>query len=841
MKKGEEIIKILGILAERRQGQTNARVEVVSQRGRIAVKEPCLTAARGMSSQKNDSIVDSVFHYKKGFFIADSDAIPKRLPVHMLLSDQQNEVHASSIFPPSYPGESVDAVKARHEAFSVCRNSLDTLEKSLAMELNLKAFTTVSKFFHKSYSDDGCSAKWRSREAVMPTKVRDTKQQAPSPGSIAAPPTKRNPRDRFLPTAIVCAGLNLSDHDKTFDGMKKYLMRTCTPHVVSIFARDCESTTNAKKNLSDLLIKNLCNTLSSSFSANNGDKTSDGSIVMSNGGIVDYDDSKRNTRDSTQAVTTAIDAALDAETRAKEEKRFGRKVKGGQKTLTPLGDVEEWYKHFYVEGATNSNSSNSKVCPPMIVCIEDFDFFKPGILQDMLITLTRAHRRGVPVGIILGVASVTGPDAVHARLPRPVTNLLWMRTIRLENSMKTMDNVIDKLFVSCDLANFPLRLSYKVLRWMSDRFLEYTFSVSSCIRSLQFAAMEHYYTNRLSSLSVDLGSSIGTDEVMNRAMKIVENLGASDVQYLMSLKSIKMGQTLSSEMPSKTNITSTSTITNMTKSEAALLKNQKLKIATWLADIHVYKRVYGFVFHAAYDTLKYVTTHVAPDRNSNPTSQGGYSNQVPGVRRVYLDSLESTGYWYNFVRKVNAILQRSCTVDHLVNIVSVWEKMFDKLDQTFPGRKKGTSDGFCGDLDEEESMLSNLKMKLKEVVEASVESLEQQSKTTSNSSVSSTSADVGVDDCSSLVPYEGENRNSDIFPSASRKGMNFAKKRKLAFSSIRKRSKQKIGAAGDSGNLGDDVTKGLEVVSKLLYKFLDGMVKKGCAISAHFLSMNFFF
>ena len=75
--------------------------------------------------------------------------------------------------------------------------------------------------------------------------------------------------------------------------------------------------------------------------------------------------------------------------------------------------------------------------------------------------------------------------------------------------------------------------------------------------------------------------------------------------------------------------------------------------------------------------------------------------------------------------------------------------------------------------------------------------------------------------------------DSDIFQSASRKGMNFAKKRKLAFSSIRKRSKQKIGAAGDSGNLGDDVTKGLEVVSKLLYKFLDGMVKKRlCHISS---------
>ena len=237
---GEKKREILGHTCREASGTNQCARRSSVTEGRVAVKEPYLTAANGMSSQKNDSIVDSVFHYKKGFFIADSDAIPKRLPVHMLLSDQQNEVHASSIFPPCYPGESVDAVKARHEAFSVCRNSLDTLEKSLAMELNLKAFTTVSKFFHKSYSDDGCSAKWRSREAVMPTKVRDTKQQAPSPGSIAAPPTKRNPRDRFLPTAIVCAGLNLSDHDKTFDGMKKYLMRTCTPHVVSIFARDCD-------------------------------------------------------------------------------------------------------------------------------------------------------------------------------------------------------------------------------------------------------------------------------------------------------------------------------------------------------------------------------------------------------------------------------------------------------------------------------------------------------------------------------------------------------------------------------------------------------------------------
>ena len=38
-----------------------------------------------MASQKNDSLVDSVFHYKKGTFEADINAQPKSIPTTLLV------------------------------------------------------------------------------------------------------------------------------------------------------------------------------------------------------------------------------------------------------------------------------------------------------------------------------------------------------------------------------------------------------------------------------------------------------------------------------------------------------------------------------------------------------------------------------------------------------------------------------------------------------------------------------------------------------------------------------------------------------------------------------------
>jgi hypothetical protein len=816
-----------------------------------------------MTSQKNDSIVDSVFHYKKGTFTISEDAIPNSIPTdegyNNILTDAMNNItEQSSIFPPCYPGESVDAVQARHEAYLHCRNSLEKFEKSLSMKLNLKAFNAVSNFFYDAYGEDGCAAKWRSYEDVLNTRNTTTSNdRAPSPGMLPAPQTKRSPRDRFLPTAIVCAGLNLSDHGKTFDGLTKHLLKSCTPHVVSIFARDCESATTAKRHVSDLLIKNLCNTFSNTIIANsnNSSSSNDSSNIVdnnnNNSNSNNSDGTTRSIRDSTQAVTTAIDAALDAKVRKREEARFNKKVRDGQNILAPLGDVEEWYKYFYVNDETNTTNGNSsngngsgssnstkdstngqaKVCPPIIICIEDFDFFKPGILQDVLITLTKAHRRGVPLCLVLGVASVTGPDAVHARLPRPVTNLLWMRTIRLENSMKTMDNVIDKLFVSGNLSNFPLRLSYKVLRWMSDRFLEYTFSVSSCIRSLQFAMMEHYYATRLSALTVDLGQFISTKEVMDSATKLLKNIGNKDVEYLMSLPSVKnMPPSVLHPTPTTTTTTTTTTsASNRTPSKPTLTQS-KTKIANWLADIHVYKRVYGFVFHGIYETLKYTLENMA-DTNKTTTSDAAANasnaSKMPGIRRVYIDSLETKGYWFNFARKIKMLLRKNCTRTHLVNLSKLWNKMFYDLDQAFNrGGGNDTFDEANRKLEAEELMLTKIIRQLEKLNEEAVDQQQQPDDSNKSSSQPKNSqALVLYDDGDSAA-----SSSSSLPLTTNNKSMNFAKKRKLAFSSLRKRSKQKNGSAPSS--LNDDESDNLEKIANAFCKFVDYLVKERlCHIS----------
>ena len=46
------------------------------------------------------------------------------------------------------------------------------------------------------------------------------------------------------------------------------------------------------------------------------------------------------------------------EIRKKEEARFNKKVKRGRNILAPLGDVEEWYKYFYVNDDTVVNNKS---------------------------------------------------------------------------------------------------------------------------------------------------------------------------------------------------------------------------------------------------------------------------------------------------------------------------------------------------------------------------------------------------------------------------------------------------------------------------------------------------
>ena len=605
-----------------------------------------------MSQNSKTSIVDSVFHYRPGNFVASDHGNEER----------NDNVPRVPIFPPCFDEESVDAVKARYDIYMKCRSSVNKLVDSLSLHLHQEAFEEVSTFFKSSFGPDGSSESWAvTREA---------------PGgqcnqALRCNETGRFPRDRFLPTCVLCAGLNLSDHGTTHGNLKQHLRSTCTPHVISVYARNCENTENSMRHLTSGLIQSLSSEAKTSPGSSKRNGDSESSLPQ------------RSKRGSTKAKTTELDAEIQARSKAREEMKVKNKVKS-RLSISPLHDVEEWYKHYYSlertsqKGEDCSSEDPTHKRPPLIVCFEDFEFFKPGILQDLLFILSKAHRRGLPFAIVLGLASVTGTDAVHARLPRPVTNLLWMRTVRVKKSTRTMDFVMNTLFISPN-SDFPLRLSGHMLGWMSDRFLEYTFSISSFIRNLQFSIMDHFFSTRLAYLAADLG-----DHWQKQAKSLTKKLGVKDCVHLMSLPSVKAyGGKL--WIVDKTNIEIT-----------------KEKIALWLIDIHVHRKMHGHCFLGVYDTLQILKR-----------AQGG-------KRKMYLDSVEDLQYWEKTKRKLSSAIE-TLGGEEIKNVVGVWENVLNIASKMFRcGASVDLPTALQSCLVEEGDLMTKIRTHLKSFAESSL-------------------------------------------------------------------------------------------------------------------------
>ena len=95
--------------------------------------------------------------------------------------------------------------------------------------------------------------------------------------------------------------------------------------------------------------------------------------------------------------------------------------------------------------------------------------------------------------------------------------------------------------------------------------------------------------------------------------------------------------------------------------------------------------------------------------NNNNNMTRTSNSQIPGIRRVYIDSLETRNYWFNFARKIKTMLNNNCTKRHLINIVKIWDNMFYDLDQTFDRNTKNNNfDEANRKLEAEELMLSQI-------------------------------------------------------------------------------------------------------------------------------------
>ncbi|KAJ0055986.1 hypothetical protein NL108_017215 [Boleophthalmus pectinirostris] len=243
-----------------------------------------------------------------------------------------------------------------------------------------------------------------------------------------------------IPTAALMLGVNVPDHDATFQSLSELLRRSVTPHVASLHAKECATLKHALKRVLERIMDGV-------------------------GVALDDDDEEGGESDAP---------------------KLGRGVQ------CSFGTLCEWYKakNKQKDHATERRDAN----PPVVVIFKDLESFSPKVLQDFILICSR-YVSQLPLVFIFGIA--TSPSTIQNMLPHSVSSLLCIELFHSLSCTQHLATVIDKFILD---AKFPFRLSGKVLQVLVSVFLYHDFSVRNFVKGLQVALLEHFHSQPLSVL-----------------------------------------------------------------------------------------------------------------------------------------------------------------------------------------------------------------------------------------------------------------------------------------------------------------------------------------------------
>ncbi|XP_037551487.1 origin recognition complex subunit 3 [Nematolebias whitei] len=281
-----------------------------------------------------------------------------------------------------------------------------------------------------------------------------------------------------IPTAALVLGVNVPDHDMTFQSLSELLRQSVTPFVASVQAKEC----GALKHLMKKVLERLMDT---------------------DVAVVDDDDDEEE-----------VDG---------EQKRLCRSV---HCSLTALCD---WYisktkkSSCGTPGKKRSSSASYEQQPPVVVILKDLEAFNPRVLQDFIHVCSR-YIQDLPLTFIFGIA--TSPSTIQHMLPHSVSSLLCIELFQSLSCTQHLTTVIDKLILT---PSFPFKLSGKMMQVLMSIFLYHDFSVRNFIKGLQLALLEHFHTQPLSVLCCR----------KKNALQNVTQLGRRDLERIRQLPSFK--------------------------------------------------------------------------------------------------------------------------------------------------------------------------------------------------------------------------------------------------------------------------------------------------------------
>ncbi|XP_073483011.1 origin recognition complex subunit 3 isoform X1 [Aquarana catesbeiana] len=321
--------------------------------------------------------------------------------------------------------------RTRFESCQLLWQQMKLQTEQLQEELNRKLFDNLISFLKKSHLDfhdkrNGWSCRARSSE---------------------------------IPTAALLLGVNVTDHELTFESLSEILNDQVTPFVVLLQAKEC---TGIKQLLQKLL-----------------------SQLMGCSADLDLDEEEDHATVSQRKMNCSM-ASL-----------CGWYQKVTKKSISPK--------------KKRSSSPGHWQAPPVVVVFKDLESFSANVLQEFIVISSR-YIKELPLVLVFGIA--TSPMIIHRLLSHSVTSLLCIELFQSLSCTEHLATVVDKLLLS---NSFPFKLGGKVLQVLITIFLYHDFSVQNFIKGLQLSVVEHFYSEPLSVLCCDL------PEMRNRVKTLSHN------------------------------------------------------------------------------------------------------------------------------------------------------------------------------------------------------------------------------------------------------------------------------------------------------------------------------
>ncbi|KAM7375937.1 hypothetical protein PAMP_005697 [Pampus punctatissimus] len=309
-----------------------------------------------------------------------------------------------------------------------------------------------------------------------------------------------------IPTAALVLGVNVPDHDMTFQSLSDLLQQSVTPHVASVQAKECVGTTGVVMTFLyyfvpplqfELCIQYVCFIISA----------------------------------LKHLMKRVLERLMDTVVAIDDEDE-----EGAEQTSTPLhksvhcslSTLCDWYNTKTKKVNTPGKKRSSPVRdeqqqPPVVIIFKDLEAFNPKVLQDFILICSRYVER-VPLMFIFGIA--TSPSTIQHMLPHSVSSLLCIELFQSLSCTQHLATVIDTLILT---PQFPFKLNSKVMQVLISIFLYHDFSVRNFIKGVQVALLEHFYSQPLSVLCCK----------KKEALLNVMQLSHSDLERIRQLPSFK--------------------------------------------------------------------------------------------------------------------------------------------------------------------------------------------------------------------------------------------------------------------------------------------------------------